>query len=210
LPDRVEVGGGRPRTLPGLELERAREMPQRLLGLAGERLVAHDVEEDCVLAAPAGRLARNGTAWQTVHRRHDHGQSVPCGQRRAGELLDDGSQRLEFAEALVELGAALRRANCRTDTRERRRCRDPDAARPRPRKPCRRGGENGVASSVAEELVAESGAAARAFFDLPEDEKLALQKASGFSAYRRTGRRAANGWRRAWYPRLAASQGDQI
>src|SRR5262249_18630881 len=64
LPDRLEVRvGGRGRAEPCGELERAREMRQRLLGLAGERFEAGEVvEEHRVVAVPGEGLAEDGDA----------------------------------------------------------------------------------------------------------------------------------------------------
>jgi len=93
-------------------------------GLALSLMALGDTEEAGRLAAECLELAERaggqrgiGIALRVSGLIADGGEGVET-LRRSVELLADTRARLQHAESLVELGAALRRANCRKEARE--------------------------------------------------------------------------------------------
>jgi DNA-binding NarL/FixJ family response regulator len=88
--------------LPGAERERAREL----------------AAEDLTLARAAGSLRAEGIALRAAGVLTGDADAALATLRQSVTVLEGSPARLELARSLVELGAALRRANRRTEARE--------------------------------------------------------------------------------------------
>lgn len=98
-------------------LSRINVWAPRVLAAAGDRDRAHEIGAKAVAAARAGRFkGQLGIALHSTGLAH-RGEHATALLREAAEVLAHTPWRWEHAEALVDLGAALRRGNHRTEAR---------------------------------------------------------------------------------------------